>query len=157
GAHSHFPLALGERGEQADPGGPFRIVESGPDAAGVPGPAAGTVEPVDLDVVRDGKLEYRLEVRPRVLGDFVTGAWWHRTSPSSHFMRSLVCSRLTEDGGRITLSGRTLTTTGTDGAREVRDLASDAEVLAVYRDRFGIELASVPVVRDLDGRNGRRG
>lgn len=139
GALSHFPLAFGERGEQVEPGGTFGIVET---------------EDGDLDVVREGRLQYRLEVRPRALGDFVAGAWWHSTSPSSHFTRSLVCSRLTEDGGRITLSGRTLTTTGTDGAREVRDLASDEEVLAVYRDRFGIELASVPVVRDLGGRSG---
>ncbi|MGX4692279.1 arylamine N-acetyltransferase family protein [Streptomyces sp. JNUCC 63] len=139
GALSHFPLAFGERGEQVEPGGTFRIVEA---------------EAGDLDVVREGQLQYRLEVRPRALGDFLAGAWWHSTSPSSHFTRSLVCSRLTEDGGRITLSGRTLTTTGTDGTREVRDLASDEEVLAVYRDRFGIELASVPVVRELGGRSG---
>jgi N-hydroxyarylamine O-acetyltransferase len=139
GALSHFPLAFGERGEQVEPGGTFRIVEA---------------EAGDLDVVRDGKLQYRLEVRPRALSDFRAGAWWHYTSPSSHFTQSLVCSRLTEDGGRITLSGRTLTTTATDGTREVRDLTSDAEVLAVYRERFGIELASVPVVRDPDGRSG---
>ncbi|MFI1163426.1 arylamine N-acetyltransferase [Streptomyces sp. NPDC020801] len=102
----------------------------------------------DLDVVLDGKPQYRLELRPRVLGDFVAGAWWHSTSPASHFTRSLVCSRLTEDGGRVTLGGRTLTTTGLDGTREVRDMTSDEEVLAVYRDRFGIELASVPAVRN---------
>ncbi|MET8242988.1 arylamine N-acetyltransferase [Streptomyces sp. NPDC005202] len=149
GAFSHSPLAFGERGEQAEPGGTFRIVEAGPDAAGVRGPAPA-VEAADLDVVRDGKPQYRLEVRPRVLGDFVAGAWWHSTSPASHFTRSLVCSRLTEDGGRITLSGRTLTTTGVDGTREVRDLTSDEEVLAVYRDRFGIRLASVPAVRGPD-------
>lgn len=53
----------------------------------------------DLDVVRDGGPKYRLEVRPRELGDFVAGAWWHRTSPESHFTRSSVCSRVTEDGG----------------------------------------------------------
>lgn len=35
GAHSHYPLAFGARGEQEDPGGTFRIVEAGPDAAGV--------------------------------------------------------------------------------------------------------------------------
>ncbi|MFE2513110.1 arylamine N-acetyltransferase [Streptomyces naganishii] len=139
GALSHFPLAFRERGEQADPGGTLRITEA---SAPAPEPYA------DLDVVRDGKPQYRLELRPRVLGDFAAGAWWHSTSPASHFTRSLVCSRLTGDGGRITLSGRTLTTTALDGAREVRELDSDEEVLAVYRDRFGIELGSVPAVRE---------
>ncbi|MEU9381029.1 arylamine N-acetyltransferase [Streptomyces sp. NPDC048279] len=148
GAHSHYPLAFAERGEQEDPGGRFLITGAAPDAAGAgaggqPGAPAG-----DLDVLRDGKPQYRLEVRPRVLGDFTAGAWWHSTSPSSHFTQSLVCSRVTEDGGRITLGGRTLTVTAADGAREVRELEGDEEVLRVYRERFGIELDRVPAVRD---------
>ncbi|MFG2134384.1 arylamine N-acetyltransferase [Streptomyces sp. NPDC048751] len=149
GAHSYYPLAFEERGEQADPGGVFRIVEAGPDAAGARGgaPGAQATGAADLDVSRDGRPEYRLEVRPRVLGDFAVGAWWHRTSPTSHFVRSLVCSRVTEEGGRVTLSGRRLTETAADGRRQERELTTDGEVLTVYRDRFGIELTSVPVVR----------
>jgi N-hydroxyarylamine O-acetyltransferase len=149
GTHSHYPLAYEERGEQRDPGGMFRVVASGPDAAGVQGGAfgAGSAEQVDLDVFRNGEPEYRLETRPRVLGDFVAGAWWHSTSPVSHFTRSLVCSRLTDDGGRVTLSGRGLTVTGADGTRDTRELTTDEEVLAVYRERFGIELGAVPTMR----------
>ncbi|MEU1194792.1 arylamine N-acetyltransferase [Streptomyces sp. NPDC005813] len=146
GAHSHYPLAFGGRGEQKDPGGTFRIVESGPDTAGVRGPGTSR-EDSDLDVVRDGKAQYRMEVRPRVLKDFVVGAWWHSTSPESHFARSLVCSRVTEEGGRITLSGRKFTVTTADGAKEVLELATDEEVLDTYRERFGIELERVPEVR----------
>ncbi|WP_406445473.1 arylamine N-acetyltransferase [Streptomyces sp. NBC_01613] len=131
GAHSHYPVAFGERGEQEDPGGTFRIVEVGP----------------DLDVVVNGRPQYRLELRPRELGDFVAGAWWHSTSPASHFVQSLVCSRVTEEGGRITLSGRTFKVTGADGAREERELGTDEEVLGVYWERFGIELDRVPTVR----------
>ncbi|MEW2316703.1 arylamine N-acetyltransferase family protein [Streptomyces bauhiniae] len=131
GAHSHGPLDFGERGEQADPGGTFRVVEAGG----------------DLDVLRNGKPQYRLETRPRTLSDFRAGAWWHSTSPKSHFTQSLVCSRITEDGGRITLSGRTLTTTDAEGRKEARELGTDKEVLAVYRDGFGIGLSEVPTVR----------
>ncbi|MFJ6082580.1 arylamine N-acetyltransferase [Streptomyces sp. NPDC092369] len=172
GAHSHYPLAFGERGEQADPGGVFRIVEveaeavaegdadaeagagagaegEGAGAEGV-GEGGGAPKMRDLDVVRNGEAQYRMEVRPRLLRDFVAGAWWHSTSPDSHFTRSLVCSRVTEDGGRITLSGRTFKVTGGDGAREERELGTDEEVLAVYRERFGIELARVPTVRKTD-------
>ncbi|GGL69203.1 N-hydroxyarylamine O-acetyltransferase [Streptomyces fumigatiscleroticus] len=154
GAHSHYPLALGERGEQEDPGGRFRVVEAGPDGAGQRGGTGSgrTAEPgPDLDVVRDGSPVYRLETRPRVLGDFVTGAWWHSTSPVSHFMRSLVCTRVTEDGGRITLSGRRLTVTAADGTKKERELGTDEEVLAVYRDHFAIGLDRVPTVRNLKG------
>jgi N-hydroxyarylamine O-acetyltransferase len=143
GAHSHGPLEFGERGEQEDPGGTFRIVEAGPDEAGVRG-GHDTARAADLDVLRDGQAVYRVELRPRVLGDFVSGAWWHSTSPRSHFLRSPVCSRLTEDGGRITLSGRRLTTTTPDGGREERELVTDEEVLAAYRDRFGVHLDVVP-------------
>ncbi|MFJ4481738.1 arylamine N-acetyltransferase [Streptomyces longwoodensis] len=142
GAHSHFPLAFGEREEQKDPGGVFRIVEA--------------AEAGDLDVVRDGSPEYRLEVRPRELRDFVAGAWWHRTSPESHFTRSSVCSRVTEDGGRVTLSGRRLKVTRGDGAVEERELERDAEVLAAYREWFGIVLDRVPDVREA-GRRGAAG
>ncbi|WP_460073335.1 arylamine N-acetyltransferase family protein [Streptomyces sp. YKOK-I1] len=132
GAHSHHPLRWAYRGEQKDPGGVFRIV----------GAQAG-----DLDVVRDGSPQYRLEARPRVLADFVAGAWWHSTSPESHFTRSLVCSRVTEDGGRITLSGRRLKATGPEGESEETELATDEEVLGAYRERFGIVLEQVPEVR----------
>ncbi|KUN28937.1 acetyltransferase [Streptomyces antibioticus] len=154
GSNSHRPLAIGVRDEQADPAGTFRIVEAAPDAAGVRGGGVAAAEAADLDVVMNGERQYRLEVRPRVLRDFVAGAWWHSTSSGSHFTRSLVCSRVAEDGGRITLSGRRLTVTAADGTREVRDLATDEEVLAVYRERFGIGLERVPEVRDF-GRAGR--
>ncbi|MGW4595695.1 arylamine N-acetyltransferase family protein [Streptomyces sp. NPDC004457] len=146
GTHSHWPLAYAERGEQDDPGGSFRVVDAGPDPAGARGGAGpGTG---DLDVVRDGTPQYRLETRPRALGDFAAGAWWHSTSPRSHFTRSLVCSRLTQDGERITLSGRRLKTTTVDGTQKTRELETDEEVLAVYRECFGIELSRVPTVRD---------
>ncbi|AQS69657.1 arylamine N-acetyltransferase [Streptomyces pactum] len=148
GAHSHGPLAFGERGEQEDPGGTFRVVEAGPDAAGVRG-GHDSARAADLDVLRDGKPVYRVEPRPRVLGDFVSGAWWHSTSPQSHFVQSPVCSRVTEDGGRVTLSGRRLTFTTADGAREEREPATDEEVLAAYRDHFGITLDRVPTARRL--------
>ncbi|MFB7651350.1 MULTISPECIES: arylamine N-acetyltransferase [unclassified Streptomyces] len=149
GAHSHGPLAFGERAEQEDPGGTFRVVEAGPDAAGVRG-AEATARAADLDVLRDGRPVYRVEARPRVLDDFVSGAWWHSTSPRSHFLQSTVCSRITEDGGRITLSGRRLTATAPDGSREERELGTDEEVLTAYREHFGIRLDRVPVRRCAD-------
>ncbi|MFE5815488.1 arylamine N-acetyltransferase [Streptomyces sp. NPDC056479] len=145
GAHSHYPLAFEARGEQLDPAGVFRVVEAGPDAAGVRG-GHDLEEATDLDVVMDGRALYRLDRRPRALGDFVAGAWWHSTSPVSHFTQSLVCSRVTEEGGRITLSGRTFKATAADGTREERELGTDEEVLRVYRERFGIELDRVPTV-----------
>jgi N-hydroxyarylamine O-acetyltransferase len=43
----------------------------------------------------------------------------------------------------VTLSGRLLITT-TDGVRTETELGSDAEVLATYREIFGIELERVP-------------
>jgi N-hydroxyarylamine O-acetyltransferase len=130
GTHSHLPLAFGERGEQSDPGGTFRITET-PEG--------------DLDVSRDGTAQYVAEQRPRALNDFTVGAWWHRTSPRSHFTQSLVCSLLTETG-RITLSGRTLTTT-TAGERHTVELTTDADVLDAYAAHFGITLKQVPHVK----------
>ncbi|MEU0580192.1 arylamine N-acetyltransferase [Streptomyces griseoincarnatus] len=146
GSHFHLPLAVGERGGQRDPAGVFRVAEAEADAAGVRG-GHEAADAADLDVLRDGRPVYRLETRPRTLADFSAGAWWHRTSPHSHFTRSLVCSRVTEDGGRITLSGRRLTRTAPDGTRRERETGSDAEVLGIYRDEFGITMDAVPTVR----------
>ncbi|CAM5676649.1 Arylamine N-acetyltransferase OS=Streptomyces alboniger OX=132473 GN=CP975_01480 PE=3 SV=1 [Streptomyces alboniger] len=61
----------------------------------------------------------------------------------SPLSRGLVCSILT-DSGRLTLSGRALTTTA-DGERHVTELASEAEVLAAYERHFGIVLEREPV------------
>ncbi|UNO42045.1 arylamine N-acetyltransferase [Streptomyces sp. MST-110588] len=130
GRNSHFPLRFDSRDDQLDPGGVFRIEET-PEG--------------DLDVLRDGAPQYRVEPRPRALRDFEAGSWWHRTSPASHFTRSLVCSRLTETG-RVTLSGRTLVTSGPDGGRAERELSED-EVLPAYRAHFGIVLDRVPELR----------
>ncbi|MFF2197791.1 arylamine N-acetyltransferase [Streptomyces sp. NPDC058157] len=132
GDHSAYPLDLEASGEQEDPGGAFRLRP----VDGVDG---------DVDVERNGVPVYRLEARPRVLADFRTGAWWHRTSPESGFTRGPVCSRLTGDGGRITLRDHTLITTSAGGDRTEKELTADEEVRAVYRAEFGIVLDRLPV------------
>ncbi|WP_188316902.1 arylamine N-acetyltransferase family protein [Solihabitans fulvus] len=129
GRFSRHPLRLAERGEQRDPEGVFRLVDT-PDG--------------DIDVFLDGSPEYRLETRPRDLRDFVPTCWWQQTSPDSHFTRSLTCS-LTTAEGRITLSGNRLIRTE-DGVRTEDVLPDDAAILAAYRDHFGVVLDRVPVV-----------
>ncbi|WP_319678514.1 arylamine N-acetyltransferase [Streptomyces sp. AK02-01A] len=98
-----------------------------------------------MDVRRDGEARYRLETRTRVLADFEAGAWYHRTSPRSHFTVSLVCSLLTDDG-RVTLSGDRLVTTVHNGRREWL-LVGEEEMPAVCRERLGLWLGRVPVLR----------
>jgi N-hydroxyarylamine O-acetyltransferase len=129
GSFCRYPLRLDERGDQQDPDGTFRVVER---------------EYGDLEVLRDGQPQYRVEARPRVLADFGPTCWWQRTSPESHFTQSLTCSRLTGDG-RITLSGDRLIRT-VDGNRKEETLGSDADVLAAYQTHFGITLDRVPTV-----------
>ncbi len=77
-------------------------------------------------------------MRERALDDFVPTCWWQQTSPRSHFTRSVICSRLTEDG-RISISGRRLIRT-VGGQRFEENLPDDQAV----RDHFGIDLNSVP-------------
>ncbi|MDF9816401.1 arylamine N-acetyltransferase [Streptomyces sp. SPB162] len=129
GRFTHHPLRLDSREDQPDPsGGVFRIVDA-------PGG--------DLDVLKDGEPEYRLEQRPRELVDFEPTCWWQSTSPASHFTRSPVCSLLTPTG-RITLSGASFITTGS-GGRQERDVPRD-ELLTVYRESFGVVLDRLPQV-----------
>ena len=127
GRHSIHPLRLSERGDQADPGGTFRLVDAG----------GG-----DLDVLRDGTPEYRVEARPRRLADYAPTCWWQQTWPSSHFRSGPVASLQTADG-QVTVAGRVLIrTVGTE--RTETPLGSDAEVLAAYREHLGIRLDRVP-------------
>lgn len=141
GDHSVYPLDLDDRQEQADPAGRFQLIETGLIKTGEG----------DLDLLRDGKPRYRLELRERSMGDFGPTCWYQQTSPKSHFTQNTVCSRLTEDG-RITLSGRTLTRTVTTadntegGTRTEEELTTDDAVLAAYRDHFGVVLDRLPIL-----------
>ncbi len=127
GSHSTYPLRYDSRQEQDDPGGSFALTDA----------AVG-----DVDVLRDGQPQYRIEPRGRDLADFIPTCWWQQTSPESHFTQNTVCSRLTADG-RMTLSGRTLITTS-GGERTEQQLETDDAVLAAYHDHFGITLNQVP-------------
>jgi N-hydroxyarylamine O-acetyltransferase len=129
GRHSVAPLRLDSRAEQEDPGGRFVLADT---------------TDGDIDVLKDGAPQYRMELRGRNLADFVATCWWQQTSPLSHFTQETVCSRLTDDGGRISISGRTLIRTGA-GSRTEEQLPSDDALLAAYRDHFGITLGRVPL------------
>jgi N-hydroxyarylamine O-acetyltransferase len=129
GRHGDYPLLLDSRAEQDDPAGIFRLADA----------AHG-----DVDVFRDGEPQYRVELRERALADFAPTCWWQQTSPDSHFTQSTVCSRRTGDG-RVSLSGRTLIRTA-GGVRTEQELGGDDEVLAAYREEFGIVLDRVPRV-----------
>jgi N-hydroxyarylamine O-acetyltransferase len=127
GSHTSYPLRYNSRQEQDDPGGQFVLADA----------ADG-----DVDVLRDGQAQYRIEPRMRDLADFIPTCWWQQTSPESHFRQNTICSRLTAEG-RVTLSGRTLITT-TSGARTEQQLETDDAVAAAYHDHFGITLDRVP-------------
>ena len=94
-------------------------------------------------MLREGEAQYRVDPKPLALTDFARACWWQCNSPESHFTQSLLCSRLTDDGGRLTLTGDELITTNSDG-RRVEEITSDEQVLTVLRERFGIELEKAP-------------
>ena len=127
GSHTTYPLRYDSRQEQHDPGGQFVLADT----------ADG-----DVEVLRDGQPQYRLETRARALADFAPTCWWQQTSPESHFTKNSICSRLTADG-RITVSGRTLITTS-GGRRTEQQLETDDAVRSAYHDHFGITLDLLP-------------
>ncbi len=129
GDHSTYPLALDAPGDQIDPSGTFQVVATGDG---------------DVDVIRDGTAQYRVEMRPRGWPDFGPTCWWHQTSPRSHFTQNLVCS-IAVPGGRVTLSDRRLITT-VAGDRSEQTLTTDEEILDAYRDIFGVHVAAPPTV-----------
>jgi N-hydroxyarylamine O-acetyltransferase len=129
GSHAVYPLRFDQRAEQDDPAGSFRLADA---------------DDGDIDVLRDGTPQYRIEVRARSLADFAPTCWWQQTSPASHFTQGTICSRLTEDG-RISVGGRTLIVTR-NGVRSEQELADDEALLAAYREHFGVVLSRAPKV-----------
>jgi N-hydroxyarylamine O-acetyltransferase len=127
GSHSDHPLLLDARDDQDDPAGRFRLADAGA---------------ADIDVLREDKPQYRIEMRERSLADCVPTCWWQATSPLSHFTRSTICSKLTADG-RVSISGRMLIRTQA-GTRTEHRLDTDDLLLAAYRDHFGVTLSRVP-------------
>jgi N-hydroxyarylamine O-acetyltransferase len=127
GSHSDYPLLAEARDDQDDPAGRFRLADA---------------EAGDIDVLKNGVPQYRFETRERSLADCVPTCWWQQTSPMSHFTLSTICSRLTPDG-RVSISGRMLIQTQ-DGTRTEQQLDTDEELLAAYRDHFGIMLSRLP-------------
>lgn len=128
GRFSRFPLRMTAPEPQSDPDGEFLLLDA---------PHG------DIDVLLDGKPQYRLERRPRDLAEFAAMAWWQSTSPESHFVKGPTCSRV-DQNGRVTLAGDKLIVT-TDGERHETALSSDQEILDTYRKEFGIDLDRVPV------------
>jgi len=135
GRHSRHPLAFAPGREQDDPDGRFLLIETDEQQPN---------QPRDVDVRKDGEPQYRIELRERSLADFVPTCWWHSTSPDSHFARSLICSRPTDDG-RISISGRALIHTA-GALRTERELPTDEAVLAAYQEHFGLRLDRVPTL-----------
>jgi N-hydroxyarylamine O-acetyltransferase len=129
GNHSDYPLLLDSRTGQDDPAGQFLLADA----------AEG-----DIDVLKDGKPQYRLERRERAEEDFGPTCWYQQTAPGSFFRRSTICSLLTADG-RLSISGHTLITTRA-GTRTEQELDSDEALLAAYRDLFGVTLDRVPAL-----------
>jgi N-hydroxyarylamine O-acetyltransferase len=127
GSHSTYPLRFEVGPRQDDPAGRFALADA---------------EAGDVNVLKDGQPQYRMERRERILEDFVPTCWWQQTSPASHFTQSTICSRLTDEG-RISLSGRTLIRTA-GRSRTEQHLPTDDAVLAAYREHFGIALDRVP-------------
>ncbi|MEV4314089.1 arylamine N-acetyltransferase [Actinocrispum sp. NPDC049592] len=96
----------------------------------------------DVDVLHDGVVAYRLENRPRDLEEFQAMAWFQTNSPDVHFTHGPTCSRATP-AGRITLArDRLIETVGDE--RTERRLDGAEEILAAYREYFGIDLDRVP-------------
>jgi N-hydroxyarylamine O-acetyltransferase len=159
------PLLLDERGEQGQGSHAYRIVSTGTHlvlmqrdegdlmqrddshsnkkAGDQPTSAQGGeggLAPAD----QLWKALYRFTLQPYEYPDYAEMCLYHQTSPESHFTRSRICSRATEDG-RITLSDMRLITTSRNGAdqtRNERTLQSEAEYAPVLREQFGIVMTS---------------
>jgi N-hydroxyarylamine O-acetyltransferase len=121
------PLRFAEDVEQAQFGRAYRLKEMG-----------GRFH---MEMMDEGSWnrQYSFTLQPRELSDFVGMCHYHQTSPDSHFTRQRICTLPTPQG-RITLSNLKLIETS-NGQREERGLADEAEWRATLRELFQVELA----------------
>lgn len=124
------PLHLDATGPQEDPAGTFELVPTAVDGAG------------GWDLAHDGSPAYRLDGRPRAIDEFGPMCTYHQTSPESPFTQGTVCTRLTPDGGRVTIADATLTVTSPTGER-TREHLDRAALEAAYAEHFGYPPALV--------------
>ena len=133
GRFTHRPLRWDCRDPQHDEAGSFRIAPADDD-------------PGCFDVWSGETRQCRTDPRPLALTDFEPTSWFQQTSPASHFREGPMCSRL-DGGGRVTIAGNLLILTR-DGERTEVRLGTEAEVLAAYREHFGLSLPRVPSLGD---------
>jgi N-hydroxyarylamine O-acetyltransferase len=126
------PLLLDARGEQVQGNRGYRILSDN-----------NQLRLMQRAEGEEWKAQYRFSLQAHNYADYAEMCLYHQTSPQSHFTRSRICSRMTEEG-RITLSDMRLITTsksGGDHANEVREertLTSDEEYAEVLRENFGV-------------------
>jgi N-hydroxyarylamine O-acetyltransferase len=122
------PLLLDELGEQVEGRRAYRIVPDG--------------EFLILERRQDNGWtpQYRFKQQPYNYNDFAAMCRYHQTSPQSHFTQKRICSRLTSDRGRITLSDLKLIETSKAGERSERTIVNEEEYNRVLRASFGIVL-----------------
>jgi N-hydroxyarylamine O-acetyltransferase len=82
---------------------------------------------------------YLFDLAPHIAADYVQQNWHTATRPNALFSNNLVAGRPAA-GGRYVLFNRTLTYRPLGGAAQRRELASDAELRAVLRETFGLEI-----------------
>jgi N-hydroxyarylamine O-acetyltransferase len=133
GACFRRPLRLADGRNQTDANGIYRIDDRADDT---------TAGDAWFDLVENGKPVYRFSSTARSLAEFEPGCRYHQSSPDSHFTANSLCTRPTPTG-RVTISGRLLIER-VDGVRTERLIEDDAELLALYADRFGVVLERLP-------------
>jgi N-hydroxyarylamine O-acetyltransferase len=125
------PIDLEDGSPQEDTAGVFELVDAEDEDGWV-------------DMIRDGRPEYRFSRQAHALEDFAGGCTFHQSSPDSPFVQGTVCTIRTPLG-RTTVSGARLIETEAEGRRE-RELELD-EFGDVLRERFAISLEPAQVER----------
>ena len=121
------PKRLDTSGPQQEDGTRYRITRTGGGRLVSRWDATGNV----------WRPQYRFNLRPRRLADFVPRCRWQETSPDSHFRNGRSITRLTPSG-RVTLTDTKLTITR--GSRRIeRAVRNPEEFAKLLHKQFGID------------------
>lgn len=153
GACFETPLSLETTSPQKQTHGVFRLISDGDMITLESSQQAQGEQVATADEINWTQL-YKFTLQPRKRVDFQDMCEYHQTSPSSLFFCKSLCSLLLPRG-RITYMGHKLLVTTyptQDGGNVVKTAKelSDDEIPTILKEKFGIELYSPLIPKDVD-------
>ena len=123
-----YPLKINERSNQAQGQKTFKLTDGD----------NGRLQLWESNNEQDFELKYEFSLEPKSIQDFEVQCHWTQTSPDSHFVKDLICSKATADGRETIYNAQHIT--HHDGIKTEELISDKQDLLRRLKNTFGIEI-----------------